>query len=179
MDIEFLKYPIGKPSIDLAAGEERIESSIAVLGRMPNQLMAFAKDMSVEQWDEPYRDGGWTPRQLVHHMADSHMNGFNRQRLAVTAIATPEVPGYSQDTYALLPDYTTDPFLSVILLASLHERWVSFLNGITPAGWEKSYFHMEEKREYTMKESVQMYAWHGQHHLAHIRLVMDRAGIST
>ena len=107
------------------------------------------------------------------------MNGFNRQRLAVTAIATPEVPGYSQDTYALLPDYTTDPFLSVILLASLHERWVSFLNGITPAGWEKSYFHMEEKREYTMKESVQMYAWHGQHHLAHIRLVMDRAGIST
>ncbi len=179
MDIEFLKYPIGKPSIDSAAGEERIESSIAVLGRMPNQLMAFAKDMSVEQWDEPYRDGGWTPRQLVHHMADSHMNGFNRQRLAVTAIATPEVPGYSQDTYALLPDYTTDPFLSVILLASLHERWVSFLNGITPAGWEKSYFHMEEKCEYTMKESVQMYAWHGQHHLAHIRLVMDRAGIST
>ena len=174
MDVEFLKYPIGKPSIESEPGEERIEGCIAVIGRMPKQLMEFAKILTEEQWDTPYREGGWTVRQVVHHLADSHMNGFNRQRLAVTSGEIPKVPGYPQTLFAALPDYTTDPFLSVILLASLHEKWVSFLNGITEAGWNKSYFHMEEEKEYTMKESVQMYAWHCQHHLAHIRLVLDK-----
>lgn len=173
MDADFLKYPIGRAQIDASPDEVRIESSIAVIGRMPTQLMEFAKAMTAEQWDTPYRPGGWTCRQVVHHLADSHMNGFNRQRLAVASgDEVPKVPGYPQDTYAQLPDYSTDPFLSVILLASLHEKWVSFLNGITPAGWEKKYFHMEEQREFTMKESVQLYAWHCQHHLAHIRLVL-------
>ena len=173
MDIEFLKYPIGRPSIEDAPDETRIESSVAVIGRMPQQLMEFAKALTPEQWDTPYREGGWTVRQVVHHLADSHMNGFNRQRLAVTCEETPKIPGYPQATYANLPDYSTDPFLSVILLASLHEKWTSFLNGVTPAGWEKSYYHMEEERTYTMKQSVQMYAWHCQHHLAHIRIVLD------
>ena len=174
MDVEFLKYPIGKPSIESEPGEERIEGCIAVIGRMPKQLMEFAKVLTEEQWDTPYREGGWTVRQVVHHLADSHMNGFNRQRLAVTFGDTPKVPGYPQTLFAALPDYTTDPFLSVILLASLHEKWVSFLNGITENGWDKSYFHMEDEKEYTMKESVQMYAWHCQHHLAHIRLVLEK-----
>lgn len=175
MDLDFLKYPIGKPSIEKAPGDERIESSIAVIGRFPQQLMEIAKALTPEQWDTPYRPGGWTLRQLAHHMADSHMNGFNRQRLAVTSEEMPTVPGYPQDTFAQLPDYSTDPFLSVILLASLHEKWVSFLHGITPAGWEKSYFHAGDQREYTMKESVQLYAWHCQHHLAHMRLVLQGA----
>ena len=150
MDVEFLKYPIGKPSIESEPGEERIEGCIAVIGRMPKQLMEFAKVLTEEQWDTSYREGGWTVRQVVHHLADSHMNGFNRQRLAVTSAETPKVPGYPQTLFAALPDYTTDPFLSVILLASLHEKWVSLLNGITETGWDKSYFHMEEKKEYTM-----------------------------
>lgn len=174
MNIEFLQYPIGKPSIESEPGNERIEGCIAVIGRMPKQLMEFAKVLTEEQWDTPYREGGWTVRQVVHHLADSHMNGFNRQRLAVTNGNTPKVPGYSQALYAALPDYSTDPFLSIILLASLHEKWVSFLNGITETGWDSTYFHMEDEKIYTMKESVQMYAWHCQHHLAHIRLVMDK-----
>lgn len=173
MDLEFLQYPIGRPSIEDAPGEERIESSVAVISRFPQQLMALAKALTEEQWDTPYREGGWTVRQVVHHLADSHMNGFNRQRLAVTSGETPQVPGYPQNIYAALPDYSTDPFLSIILLASLHEKWASFLNGITSVGWEKKYFHMEEQKEYTMKQSVQMYAWHCQHHLAHIRLVLE------
>ena len=122
MNTEFLQYPIGKPSIESEPGRERIEGCIAVIGRMPKQLMEFAKVLTEEQWDTPYREGGWTVRQVVHHLADSHMNGFNRQRLAVTNGNTPKVPGYSQTLYAALPDYSTDPFLSVILLASLHEK---------------------------------------------------------
>ena len=136
--------------------------------------MEFAKGLTAEQWDMPYREGGWSPRQVVHHLADSHMNGFNRQRLAVVSPEVPSVTGYPQDIFSKLPDYSTDPFLSIILLASLHEKWVSFLNGITDAGWEKAYYHLEDKREYSMKESVQMYAWHCQHHLAHIRIVLDK-----
>jgi hypothetical protein len=151
-----------------------LESSIAVIGRMPQQLMEFAKALTPEQWDTPYREGGWTPRQVVHHMADSHMNGFNRQRLAVTLNEEPTITGYPQEIYAQLPDYSTDPFLSIILLASLHEKWVSFLNGITESGWKKSYFHGEDQKRYTMKQSVQLYAWHCQHHLAHIRLVLEK-----
>ena len=118
----------------------------------------------------------WSPRQVVHHLADSHMNGFNRQRLAVVSQEVPSVKAYPQDVFSKLPDYSTDPFLSIILLASLHEKWVSFLNGITDAGWEKSYRHEEDEREYSMKESVQQYAWHCQHHLAHIRIVLDQKG---
>ena len=102
------------------------------------------------------------------------MNGFNRQRLAVVSQDMPTVTGYPQDVFSKLPDYSTDPFLSIILLASLHEKWVSFLNGITEAGWEKCYHHKEDERNYSMKESVQQYAWHCQHHLAHIRLVLDQ-----
>ena len=170
---EFEKYPIGKAAVESSPSEERIESCIAVIGRMPKQLMELAKAMTPEQWDKPYREGGWTPRQVVHHMADSHMNAFNRMRLAITCDKEPQVPGYPQDVYALLPDYSSDPFLSVILLASLHEKWTSFLNGMTEAGWEKSYYHMEDKCSYTMHDAVQLYAWHCQHHLAHIRLVMD------
>jgi len=93
--------------------------------------------------------------------------------LAVTSAEPPTVTGYPQNLYAVLPDYSSDPFLSVILLASLHEKWVSFLNGITDLGWEKSYYHTEDEKLYSMKESVQLYAWHCQHHLAHIRLVME------
>ena len=176
MDLEFLQYPIGRASIEKNPGEERIDSSIAVIGRMPQQLMEFAKGLTAEQWDTPYREGGWSPRQVVHHLADSHMNGFNRQRLAVVSQEVPSVKAYPQDVFSKLPDYSTDPFLSIILLASLHEKWVSFLNGITDAGWEKSYRHEEDEREYSMKESVQQYAWHCQHHLAHIRIVLDQKG---
>lgn len=174
MDLEFLKHPIGKPSIESEPNEVRIEGCIAVIGRMPKQLMEYAKSLTEEQWDTPYREGGWTVRQVVHHLADSHMNGFNRQRLAVTSKDIPKVTGYPQSLFAALPDYSADPFLSVILLASLHEKWVSFLNGITQTGWNKAYYHMDDQRVYTMKESVQLYAWHCQHHLAHIRLVMDK-----
>ena len=176
MDLEFLKYPIGKPSIEEQPEAARIEGCIAVIGRMPKQLMEFAKSLTEEQWDMPYREGGWTVRQVVHHLADSHMNGFNRQRLAVTSAEPLKVTGYPQNLYAVLPDYSADPFLSVILLASLHEKWVSFLNGITDLGWEKSYYHMEDEKLYSMKESVQLYAWHCQHHLAHIRLVLEKKG---
>ncbi len=174
MDIEFLKYPIGKPSIEEQPEDARIEGFIAFIVLMTKHLMEFAKSLTEEQWDTPYREGGWTVRQVVHHLADSHMNGFNRQRLAVTSAEPPKVTGYPQNLYAVLPDYSADPFLSVILLASLHEKWVSFLNGITDLGWEKSYYHLEEEKVYTMKESVQMYAWHCQHHLAHIRLVLEK-----
>ena len=143
MDLEFLQYPIGRASIEKNPGEERIESSIAVIGRMPQQLMEFAKGLTAEQWDTPYREGGWSPRQVVHHLADSHMNGFNRQRLAVVSQEVPSVKAYPQDVFSKLPDYSTDPFLSIILLASLHEKWVSFLNGITDAGWEKSFIFFD------------------------------------
>jgi len=170
MDLEFLKYPIGKPSIEKHPEDARIEGCIAVIGRMPKQLMEFAKSLTEEQWDMPYREGGWTVRQVVHHLADAHMNGFNRQRLAVTSAEPPKVTGYPQNLYAVF----ADPFLSVILLASLHEKWVSFLNGITDHGWEKSYYYMEDEKLYSMKESVQLYAWHCQHHLAHIRLVLEK-----
>jgi hypothetical protein len=93
MDLEFLQYPIGRASIEKNPGEERVESSIAVIGRLPQQLMEFAKGLTAEQWDMPYREGGWSPRQVVHHLADSHMNGFNRQRLAVVS---PEVPSVTR-----------------------------------------------------------------------------------
>jgi len=96
MDLEFLQYPIGRASIEKNPGEERIESSIAVIGRMPQQLMEFAKGLTAEQWDTPYREGGWSPRQVVHHLADSHMNGFNRQRLAVVSQEVPSVTAYPQ-----------------------------------------------------------------------------------
>ena len=102
MDIEFLKYPIGKPSIEEQPEDARIEGCIAVIGRMPKQLMEFAKSLTEEQWDTPYREGGWTVRQVVHHLADSHMNGFNRQRLAVTSAEPPKVTGYPQNLYACL-----------------------------------------------------------------------------
>ena len=99
------------------------------------------------------------------------MNGFNRQRLAVT---DGTLQRFRNSQTLRCCRISTDPFLSVILLASLHEKWVSFLNGITDTGWDSTYFHMEDEKTYTMKESVQMYAWHCQHHLAHIRLVMDK-----
>ena len=173
MNEEFRRYPIGKAQLDSAADEARIEASIAVIGRASKQLTQIAKALTEEQWDQSYREGGWTARQLVHHLADSHMVAFHRQRLAVISKESPQVAGYPEKLFALLPDYSTDPFLSVILLASLHEKWVSFLNGITEEGWSRGYYHLEDQREYSMKESVQLYAWHSQHHLAHLRLILE------
>jgi uncharacterized damage-inducible protein DinB len=160
------RYPIGKFRRAEANTTDH-QANIAVLAALPKNLRAAVAGLSDAQVGTPYREGGWTLRQLVHHLADSHMNSYIRMRLALTE-EWPTIKPYDEKLWAQLADASAAPVeVSLELLTALHGRWVLLLQSLTEEQWQRGYVHPQNGRQ-TLAEGVALYAWHSRHHVAHI-----------
>jgi hypothetical protein len=170
-DTDSLRYPIGRFDPKENISFDEVKEFIRQIGELPSQLEAEVTSMNDESLQLPYRPGGWSARQVIHHIADSHMNGYIRCKLALTE-DIPVIKPYMEDRWAILPDMTQTPVrVSLDLLGALHVRWVILLRSLTETDLDRKYFHPESRREFSLRTSISNYAWHGRHHLAHIRLV--------
>jgi uncharacterized damage-inducible protein DinB len=169
------RYPIGKFSFQGALSETLKKQFLDAIEQTPARLRAAVEGLSDTQLDTPYRDGGWTVRQVVHHVPDSHMNSYVRFKLALTE-DDPTIRPYLEDRWAELPEARTAPIeLSLALLDSLHRRWNLVLRGIPPEQWKRTFRH-PELGPMTLEKSLALYAWHGRHHVAHVTALRERMG---
>jgi uncharacterized damage-inducible protein DinB len=171
-----LRYPIGEFHLEddnLNDGER--ELLITQIAETPARLREAVKDLSEEQLDTPYRPGGWTVRQVVHHVPDSHLNSYIRFKLALTE-DEPTIKPYDESQWAMLDDSRDTPVeVSLALLESLHERWVVLLRSLSPAEYARKFRH-PEIGVVSLNKNVALYAWHGRHHVAHITSLRERMG---
>jgi hypothetical protein len=171
-----LRYPIGKFSYDGAMTDTRRADCVARIAAAPGRLRAAVAGLDDAQLDTPYRPGGWTVRQVVHHVPDSHINAYTRIRLALTE-DTPTIKPYEEARWAELPDARTLPVeVSLALLDALHGRWVTLLRRLGGADGARQFRHPEHGRLITIDELIAMYAWHGEHHVAHVTGLRERMG---
>ncbi len=145
-----------------------------VLEAAPDHLRAAVSGLSGAQLDTPHRVGGWTVRQVVHHLPDSHLNSYTRFKLALTEDA-PVIRPYHEDRWAELPDSRLEPEVSLALLEALHRRWVALLRAMTEQDFSRTFIH-PENGEQTLAQSLALYSWHAQHHTAQIVGVRERQG---
>jgi uncharacterized damage-inducible protein DinB len=149
-------------------------AAIATLAEFPGRLSEAVEGLTTEQLDTPYREGGWTVRQLVHHIADSHMNAYIRVRLALTE-DWPTISPYDEKAWAKLHDSAAPAGWSVALVDNLHARWVVMLESLEDEQWERGVKH-PENGPMSVELATQLYAWHSRHHLAHITRLREREG---
>lgn len=172
--LETLKYPIGRYEAPAVYTPALLQEWIAVLQAMPLWLDVCIENLDEAQLKVPYREGGWNTQQVIHHIADSHMNAYIRLKLALTE-DTPTVKPYMEAEWARLPDTDVVPVnVSVTLVHALHRRMVAVLQHMPPADFELAYYHPEHKRNFPIWEMVAMYAWHSRHHVEHIRGLRQR-----
>ncbi|HUO30351.1 MAG TPA: bacillithiol transferase BstA [Bryobacteraceae bacterium] len=170
-----LRYPIGRFEYGGPGTEEQRRERIGQIEKAPEHLRAAVTGLSAEQIDAEYRPGGWTVRQVVHHLPDSHINSYCRFRLALTE-ETPAVKGYDQELWSQLNDSRTAPVeVSLALLEALHRRWVFLLRAMTPPDFMRTFLH-SELGPVTLDRNLALYAWHGDHHVAHITSLRERMG---
>jgi uncharacterized damage-inducible protein DinB len=169
------RFPIGKFSYDGPFTEERKQAFLDDIARTPANLRAAVKGLSDSQLDTPYRAGGWTVRQVVHHVPDSHLNSYVRFKLALTE-DEPTIKPYAENRWAELADTKATPVeVSLTLLESLHDRWVRLLRSLEPEDWKRTFRH-PELGTVTLEKTLALYAWHGRHHVSHITSLRDREG---
>jgi len=172
-DLDKLRYPVGRlPRHPDPLDPKTREEFLGILEQTPATIRALVERLGDAELDTPYRPGGWTVRQVVHHVPDSHLNAYVRMKLAVTEDA-PQVKTYEEGRWAELPEAKTGPIaMSLALLDGLHRRWVAFLRALPPADFRKTFKH-PEWGVVTIDDSLGMYAWHCRHHTAHIKLALD------
>jgi hypothetical protein len=169
------RYPLGKFESPAAISSAERQNAITILAKTPGWLRHAVDDLNASQLATPYRVGGWTVRQLVHHIGDSHMNAFTRMRLALTE-DWPTIKPYDQGAWAELHDAQAAPVeWSLELVESLHARWVMMLTPLTEEQWKRGYMHPENGRQ-PLDLTVLLYAFHSRHHLAHITHLSAREG---
>lgn len=169
------KYPIGKFHYDGPPSDAQKKSFIDEIAQTPANLHASVKGLTEAQLDTPYRDGGWTIRQVVHHLPDSHLNSYVRFKLALTEYE-PTIKPYAEDRWAELADTKATPIeVSLTLLDSLHDRWVRLLRSLTPEDWKRTFRH-PDLGLLDLEKTLAIYAWHGRHHVAHITNLRAREG---
>lgn len=171
-----LRYPIGKFSYDGMMTDARRAECVARIAAAPAGFRAAVAGLDDVQLDTPYRPGGWTVRQVVHHVPDSHLNAYTRIRLALTE-DNPTIKPYDEARWAELPDARSLPVeTSLRLLEALHARWVPLMQRLGAAEGARQFFHPEQGRLIAIDELVAMYAWHGEHHTAHVTRLRERMG---
>ena len=176
MDIEKLKYPIGKIHLPTTILATDISDWIVVLENFPKRLKNLLMNLSEDQLNTPYRPEGWTVRQVIHHLADSHHNSYTRFKWALTE-DQPVIKAYYEDRWAELFDSKTAPIqLSLDSIKALHAKWMYLLKGLTTADLEQIFIHPEGNKKVSLKENIGIYAWHCHHHYAHIEQLLIREG---
>ncbi|MCW3466844.1 YfiT family bacillithiol transferase [Chitinophaga nivalis] len=172
--MDALQYPIGPFEAQADYTPAAIAGFIADIRFLPTLIEIAVQQLDAYQLDTPYRPGGWTVAQVVHHLADSHINAITRMKLALTE-DNPVIKPYDQDGWVGLPDVMHTPVnVSVTLLHALHTRWADLMERLTDAQWERTFVHPEGRKVFNLKTQAANYAWHGKHHLQHILRLKER-----
>ena len=170
-----LRYPVGKFEYRGTPNEAQRSVLIQQIADTPDNLRSAIAALSETQLDTPYRPGGWTVRQVVHHVAESHMNAYIRFKLALTE-DNPTIKPYEEDKWAMLPDISTPIEVSLQLLDSLHVRWVKLLKLLKEQEWKRTYHHPAMGKTLPLEQVLALYAWHGRHHVAHVTTLRQNKG---
>lgn len=174
MNDETLRYPIGRFSPPEAITAQDRQTYFLEIERLPADLRAAVSGLTDEQLDTPYREGGWTIRQVVHHVPDSHLNSYVRFRWTLTE-DQPTIKAYYEDRWAELSDAATAPIApSLQLLEALHQRWLLLLRAMNDEDYSRTLVHPETRKVIRLDTMLALYAWHGKHHVAHIQALKDR-----
>ena len=170
-----LRYPVGRFDWSESISPAKRAQYVEKIAATPAMLRQALAGLTPEQLDTPYREGGWTVRQVAHHVPDSHLNSYIRFKLALTE-DEPTIKPYDEATWALLGDSVTTPVeTSLCLLECLHERWVHLMRGMSDADWTRTFRH-PERGTVSLERNAGLYAWHGDHHVEHIRALRRRSG---
>lgn len=169
------RYPIGKFSFNGTLSTDQKKQYVNDIEQAPAKLRDALKGLSDQQINTPYRDGGWTVRQVTHHVPDSHMNAYIRFKLALTE-DEPTIRLYMEDRWAELPEAKQAPVeVSLALLDSLHHRWTMMLRNMSDSDWKRNFQH-PEMGLLSLEKTLALYAWHGRHHVAHITSLREKMG---
>lgn len=172
MEIDKLKFPIGKFNFPQDVSHEELQRGIADIEQLPNILDHLLKDISEADLNKTYRDESWNVRQVVHHLADSHINSLIRFKWTLTE-DTPTIKAYDQKGWALTADSAKASITdSLLILRGLHSRWVVLLRNLTESDLKKSFIHPQMKRNIRLEQNIALYAWHGKHHTEHIKIAL-------
>src|SRR5262245_18447524 len=172
--LQEVRYPNGRLTTDHDVTESKRRLWVAQIAALPAKLRAAVDGPSEAQLNQHYRPEGWTARQVVHHLADEHINGFTYFKMAITE-DEPVIKTYNEPRWAVFEDAGAAPIdLSVNLLTALHARWVILLNSLDEKGFARSYIH--RRGRISIDDGIQLYAWHGMHHTAHITGLREREG---
>jgi len=172
---DILRYPIGKFTPNETYSKSDLDQFISRIETLPTRLEDAVRSLSGKQLDTPYREGGWTVRQVVHHIADSHMNAYIRCKWMITE-ETPVIKAYNEKDWAETPETKADISLSLNLLKALHAKWVVLFKQLPAGDLKKEFIHPETRKHVRLENLMGTYAWHGDHHLAHITALITRMG---
>ena len=176
MNDDALRFPIGKFTPQDSYSQQEIALHISRIESLPKKIETVLTSFTEKHFNATYRDGGWTSKQVVHHVADSHMNAFIRFKLGLTE-DNPTIKPYDEAAWAALNDTQNLPVnISLTLLHALHKRWHELLINITQNEWSRTVFHPGYDRTMSLWQLLAMYAWHGKHHTAHITALRERKG---
>ena len=176
MDLEKLKYPIGKFDCPSKITAHTLDAWISILEHFPNRLSSLVENLSEAQLNTRYRPNGWTVKQVIHHIYDSHHNSYTRFKWAMTE-EIPLIKAYNEADWAEVFDYSKAPIeLSLRALAALHAKLVFLLKGMSADAFQKEFIHPENEERVSLAENTGIYAWHCNHHYAHIENLMKREG---
>lgn len=172
-ELEKLKYPIGQFHCPKEITKLHIRDWIQVLENLPTRLEKLVENLDDEQLNTPYRPGGWTIREVIHHVSDSHHHSYIRFKWAMTE-DNPVIKAYNEQDWANLHDYTSSIKISQLHLRAVHAKLVQFIKGLKDSDLERTFIHPEGNRTVKLKENLGIYAWHSNHHYAHIESVMKK-----
>lgn len=172
MSDEHLRYPVGKFQPQETYTAHDAAKFIASIEAAPAKISETFKKLSALQLETPYREGGWTARQVLHHLADSHMHAYIRFKWTLTE-TNPTIKAYHEKLWAETYEVAQNPELSVNLIKALHAKWVTLLRSLTPADLEKYFVHPETGKQIRLDRLMATYAWHGEHHLGHLNIILQ------
>jgi len=174
-NLDTLRYPIGDFTHGATFPFADTQQHVAAIAGLPKKLTELVGKWGDDRLDTPYRPEGWTVRQVVHHVADSHINAYVRTKLALTE-DNPTIKPYKEGGWAQLADAKLDVAPSLVMLSNLHLRWVTVLESLGEAGLQRTYFHPGSQKNVSLGEMIGLYAWHGEHHYQHVYRLADRNG---
>lgn len=171
--MEHLKYPNGKFEFGKRYTTAETLNHIAAIEQFPSELNELSLKLNMQHLESSYRPQGWTARQIIHHLADSHLNAYIRTKLTL-AEDKPTVKPYDQDDWANHEDAKNAPVeMSLMLIQAVHQRWVYLLKSLSPADYQRTYYHPEYTREFQLDELLALYAWHGKQHNEHLKIIIS------
>ncbi len=176
MELEQLKFPIGRCDVQKKPTKEQVDEWIRTIEDFPNKIKSLTQNLSIEQLNWKYRPEGWTIKQVVHHCADSHMNSLIRFKLALTE-NTPVIKPYREERWAELVDgLGNDLEDSLSIIQGVHSKWAKLLRSLSPEKLQLEFIHPDGNQKINLAENIGIYAWHGEHHLAHIENAIQIEG---